>query len=251
MIRIILCGCNGAMGKKIVAQAEKRQECKIVAGIDLNSNSDYDFPVFTDINKCTVDADALIDFSHPSALENSLILAKSKNIPAVIATTGLSDEQVERIKETSKAIPIFYTGNYSIGINLLVDLVKKASALLCNDFDVEIVEAHHNQKIDAPSGTANMLFKAVQDGCCGDRYAQYDRHSVRKKRDPKEIGMHSLRGGTIVGEHQVIFAGQDEVVTISHSARSKDVFAVGSLNAANFIVNKGPGLYDMTDLIND
>ena len=175
--------------------------------------------------------------------------ATSKKIPAVLATTGYSEEQKQKVFNASKIAPIFYTSNMSIGVNLIAELCKRAATVLEDDFDIEIVEAHHNQKLDAPSGTANMLADAVVDGCNNKKELVYDRHDRRQKRDKDEIGMHAIRGGTIVGEHSVIFAGRDEIITISHSARSREIFAVGALNASLFMVGKPAGLYNMVDLI--
>ena len=193
--------------------------------------------------------DVIIDFSHPSALDSLIGYALSTGTPLVLATTGYSDEQIEKIKKSSEQIPVFFTFNMSLGINLLVELAKKATAVLGDQFDIEIVEKHHNQKIDAPSGTAIMLANAVNDTLDNKMKYTYDRHSQRKKREKNEIGIHSIRGGTIVGEHDVIFAGRDEVITLSHQASSKEVFAVGSVNAAIFMNGKKKGLYTMADFI--
>lgn len=249
MVRIILNGCNGKMGQAITACVNSRNDCEIVAGVDLDPVMLSRYPVFTDPNDITCDADVLIDFSNPSALKNVLSFCVAKNMPAVIATTGFSDEQIDEIKNVSKSIPIFFSFNMSLGVNLLVELCKKAASVLGNDFDIEIVEAHHNQKIDAPSGTAFMIANAVNEVLNNEYIYKYDRHSQRKKRSKKEIGIHAVRGGTIVGEHQVIFAGRDEIITLSHSARSKEVFAAGAISAAIFLSNKPSGLYDMTDLV--
>ena len=170
-------------------------------------------------------------------------------MPVVIATTGYSPEQIEKIKEFSKTIPIFFTFNMSIGVNLLCSLAQKAAKILGNDFDIEIIEKHHNQKIDAPSGTAIMLANAINTQFGDTLNYEYDRHSKRNKRPKNEIGIHSVRGGTIVGEHDVVFAGRDEVITLSHQALSKEVFAVGALRAAKFISNKPAGLYDMNSIM--
>lgn len=249
MLRIILNGCNGKMGQAITACVNSREDCEIVAGVDKEPIMLSRYPVFTDPHDITCEADVLIDFSHPSALKNVLSFCVSRKVPAVIATTGFSDEQIEEIKNTSNQIPVFFSFNMSLGVNLLVELCKKAASVLGNDFDIEIVEAHHNQKIDAPSGTALMLANAINQVLNNEYIYKYDRHSQRKKRSKKEIGIHAVRGGTIVGEHQVIFAGRDEIITLSHSARSKEIFAAGAISAALFLFNKPSGLYNMLDLV--
>ena len=193
-------------------------------------------------------ADVIIDFSNPAVLDDMLDYAKEHSLPCIICTTGYDEEQKAKIAEASKSVPVFYSGNMSLGINLIIELAKKAASVFGEDFDVEIVEQHHNQKLDAPSGTALMIADAVASVKPDSEYV-YDRHSYRKKRDKREIGIHSVRGGNIVGEHEIIFAGTDEVLKISHSAHSKTVFAVGALNAAVFIVGKKPGMYNMSDLL--
>ncbi len=249
MKNILLNGCNGKMGQVITSCVEQRSDCRIAAGFDINTTMLSDFPVFSDPEGYTGDADVIIDFSHPSALSGLLKFAKKRELPIVVATTGLSPEQVEEVKDASKSIPVFYSGNMSLGINLLMELAKKATAVLGGSFDIEIVEQHHNQKIDAPSGTALMLADCISSALPEQPRYVYDRHSQRKKRDKGEIGIHSIRGGTIVGEHEAIFAGRDEVITLSHSAHSKEIFATGSVNAALFLIGKQPGLYNMGDLV--
>lgn len=249
LTRLILSGCNGKMGRVITACVAERCDCQIVAGFDINTESHAGFPVYANPANCSIEADALIDFSHPSALNGVLHYVKEHRMPAVIATTGLSQEQVASIREASKVIPTFFSANMSLGINLLLDLLKKAAAILGNDFDVEILEKHHNQKLDAPSGTALMLADAVKEGLDYEPKYVYDRHSVRQKRDNAEIGFSSVRGGTIVGEHDVIFAGHDEIITLSHTAMSKEIFAVGAINAALFLTGQPAGFYNMSDLI--
>lgn len=249
MLTIILSGCCGYMGRVITQLISNRVDATIVAGVDLNTNATLPYPVYANFADIKESADVIIDFSHPAVIEKLLNFSVAKKIPAVICTTGLACEQVDFIRTSSSSVPLFYSGNMSIGINLLSALAKKASQVLGDKFDVEIIEAHHNQKIDAPSGTANMLFDAVVEGLDRQVMPEYDRHSRRQKRPINEIGMHSIRGGTIVGEHTVMFAGQDEVVTLSHSARSKEVFAVGAIKAAFYLPHKQPGLYDMNDLI--
>ena len=248
MIKAILVGCCGKMGGNITNCANNDGQIKIVAGVD-KINTGKDYPVFSDFKDINVDADVIIDFSHISLLDGILNYAKQKNMPVVLATTGYSGEQIEKIKEFSKFIPIFFTFNMSIGVNLLCSLAQKASKILGGDFDIEIIEKHHNQKIDAPSGTAIMLANAINKEFGDSLNYEYDRHSKRNKRPKNEIGIHSVRGGTIVGEHDVIFAGRDEVITLSHQALSKEVFAVGALRAAKFLVNKPSGLYDMNNIM--
>ncbi|MBR3844352.1 MAG: 4-hydroxy-tetrahydrodipicolinate reductase [Clostridia bacterium] len=249
MLKIILSGCQGHMGQVITKLVEEQENTVIIAGVDVKSDSNAPYPVYKTFSEIQEAADVIIDFSHPSVLEGLLEYCHTKHIPAVIATTGLSCCQVDTIREVSQKVALFYSGNMSLGINLLAALVKKAAQILGDRADIEIIEAHHNQKIDAPSGTANMLLDAAIEGLDKEMVPVYDRHSRRQKRDANEIGMHSIRGGTIVGEHQVIFAGKDEVVTLSHSAHSKEVFAVGAVKAAVFLADKSPGLYDMTDIV--
>lgn len=251
MIKIILSGCNGKMGQVITRLVAEDDTCSIVAGFDINNYIPNSYPVFTEIEECAVEADVIIDFSHPSALEPLLAYAAAKNIPAVIATTGLSAEQKELLAETAKIIPIFFSANMSLGINLLISLAKKAAVLLEENFDIEIIERHHNQKIDAPSGTALAIADGISEVLKNPPEYVYDRHSVRRKRKKTEIGLHAVRGGTIVGDHEVLFAGNDEVIELKHSAASKEVFAVGAVKAAKFLAGKRPGMYSMTELVNE
>lgn len=246
MTNIILCGCNGKMGAAVQSFVSQREDCSIAAGVDVSGGSQGSFPVYTSISQVKEAAQVVVDFSHPSALSGILEYCRQHpGTAAVLCTTGYSAEQTREIQEASKELPLFYSRNMSLGINLLIELAKKAEAVLGDAFDVEIVEMHHNQKIDAPSGTALMIADAIQETMGGNMVYQYDRHAQRKKREHNEIGIHSVRGGTIVGEHQVIFAGRDEVVTLTHEAHSKQVFAVGAVNAAVFLEKKTPGLYDM------
>ncbi len=249
MIKALLVGACGKMGNNICECAKNDSEIKIVAGID-KINTGKDFPIFSDFSEINVKIDVIIDFSNVALLDGILEYAKNNNTPVVIATTGYSDTQIEKIKEYSKIIPIFFTFNMSIGVNLLCSLAKKAANILGSDFDIEIIEKHHNQKIDAPSGTAIMLANAINTEFGDNLNYEYDRHSKRNKRPKNEIGIHSVRGGTIVGEHDVVFAGRDEVITLSHQALSKEVFAVGAIRAAKFISNKTAGLYDMNSILN-
>lgn len=237
------------MGHVVRESVSKRDDCEIVAGVDLQDEAGAVFPVFHSFRDVNVNADVIIDFSHPSVLEELLDFAERREIASVLATTGYSDEQVKKIHDYAERTPIFFSFNMSLGMNLMVELAKKATCILSDMFDIEIIEAHHNQKLDAPSGTALMLANAVQDALNEEYALNFDRHSDRKKRDPKEIGIHSIRGGTIVGEHTVLFAGHDEILSLSHSARSKEIFAVGALKAALFVVGKPAGLYSMSDVI--
>lgn len=249
MRKVLISGCCGKMGRVIASVIENREDCKTVAGVDLYTQPYSDFPVFKTFDEVDVPVDVIIDFSNPSVLDDMLRYAQAHKTPVVISTTGYQKEQIEQIHEAAKTIPVFFSFNMSLGINLLVELAKKATKVLGGQFDIEIVEKHHNQKIDAPSGTAIMLADAINDTLDGNCHFVYDRHSQRKKREKNEIGIHSVRGGTIVGDHEVIFAGRDEVITLSHSAYSKEVFAVGSVNAALFLADQEPGLYQMSDML--
>jgi 4-hydroxy-tetrahydrodipicolinate reductase len=251
MTKIILNGCNGKMGQVITRLVNDDSECEIVAGFDINDSIENSYPVYSNPDEFTGEADVIIDFSHPSVLTNMINYCKKRNLPIIIATTGFSAEQKEEMKEAAKEIPIFFSANMSLGINLLIALAKKATKLLEGSFDIEIVERHHNQKIDAPSGTALAIADAIDETLSYPAEYVYDRHSVRKKRKKTEIGLHAVRGGTIVGDHEVIFAGTDEVIELKHSAHSKEVFAVGAVKAAKFMVGKSAGMYDMNDLISN
>lgn len=237
------------MGQVISSCVSVRNDCEIVAGVDINNTMLSHYPVFMSFSDITCVADVIIDFSHPSVLRGMLEYAISKKLAVVVATTGLSEEQVGEIKIAAASIPLFFSFNMSLGINLLAELAKKAVAVLGGEFDIEIVEAHHNQKIDAPSGTAIMLADEINSGLAEKYDYTYDRHDKRAKREKKEIGMHAIRGGTIVGDHEIIFAGRDEIITLSHSARSKEVFGVGAVNAAVFLAGKPAGLYNMKNLV--
>ena len=248
MINIIICGASGKMGQVVERTAKENGNFNIVGGVD-KVNIGQPFPIFNKFSDINVNADVIIDFSNPALLDGMLEYAKTTKTAIVIATTGYSDNELEKIKLASKEIPIFFTFNMSLGVNLICSLAKKAASILGDGFDVEIIEKHHNQKIDAPSGTAIMLANAVNSVFDDKMSYEYDRHSKRVKRTKNEIGIHSIRGGTIVGEHDVIFAGHDEVVTISHSAQSKEVFAVGAVRAAEFLSGKSAGLYDMNSVL--
>lgn len=249
MIRIIMNGCNGKMGQVITRLAAEDKDCEIVAGVDVNTSIQNTYPVYTSLNEFDGDADVVIDFSHPSCLTGILEYCKKKRLPVILSTTGFTPEQKEEFKAASSEIPVFFSANMSLGINLLIALAKKATKLLEGNFDIEIIEKHHNQKIDAPSGTALAIADAIDETLSYPAEYIYDRHNVRRKRGPHEIGIHAVRGGTIVGEHEVLFAGTDEVIELKHSAHSKEVFAVGAIKAAKFITSKPAGMYDMNDLI--
>lgn len=249
MTNLIITGANGKMGKVLQSIIDNRDDCKIVAGVDLNTEQNGSFPVYSSIAEVNEDADVIIDFSNPVLLDDLLEYSKNTGVALVIATTGYSDDEKQKIYDASKISPIFFTYNMSLGINLLANLAKKATEILGNDFDIEIIEKHHNQKIDAPSGTALMLADAICEVTPQPMKYEFDRHSKREKRTKNEIGLHAVRGGTIVGEHDIIFAGRDEIITLSHSARSKEIFAVGAVNAAVYMSGKQPGMYDMKELI--
>lgn len=251
MKKIIISGCCGRMGRVIASCMQDRKDSEVVAGVDRVAEQYARFPVYTEIDAVREKADVIIDFSHPSALEGLLGYSRRTGTALVLATTGYSQEQIMQIKEAACEVPIFFSFNMSLGVNLLAELAKKATAVLGGQFDIEIVEKHHNQKIDAPSGTALMLADAVNETLEEKCQYVYDRHSQRKKRGKNEIGIHSVRGGTIVGEHEIIFAGRDEVITLAHSAASKEVFAVGAVNAAVFMAGKPAGLYDMSSMLKD
>lgn len=250
MIRVIMHGCNGKMGHTISNLIAQDPTCKMVAGIDINTTSYFDYPVFASLDTCDVIADVIIDFSIAHAVEGLLNSAIQKNIPVVVCTTGLSKEQIDRVQQASKKVPILFSANMSLGVNLLVSLVQKATQILAPaNFDIEIVEKHHNQKLDAPSGTALYIADSINEVLDNSYDYCYDRSQFREKRGKKEIGIHAVRGGNIVGEHQVIFAGQDEIIEINHMAHSKDVFAVGAVNAAKYLAGKPIGMYNMGHVI--
>lgn len=248
MIKIILNGCNGKMGQVITKLVADTEDCEIVCGIDINTKVENTYPVYKSFNEFDGKGDVIIDFSHPSTLAGELEYAKTTKTPAIVCTTGLSAEQKQDIVEASKEVAMFFSANMSLGVNLLINLVKKATEILEENFDIEIIEKHHNQKIDAPSGTALAIADAISETLTKEAEYTYDRHSVRKKRSKNEIGIHSLRGGSIVGEHSVIYAGQDEFIEIKHQATSKEVFAVGAVRAAKFLAGKPAGMYEMKDL---
>ncbi len=250
MIKVIMHGCNGKMGQMISGLIAADGEIELVAGIDAYDEGKNPYPVFKNIKECDVAADAIIDFSTASAVDGLLDYCVEKKLPAVVCTTGLSEEQIVTLKEASKKVAILKSANMSLGINMLLKLLKDATAVLAPaGFDIEIVEKHHNQKLDAPSGTALALADSINEELDNSYRYVYDRSQIREKRSQKEIGISAVRGGTIVGDHDVIFAGADEVITFSHRAYSKAVFGKGAIQAAKFLAGKPAGLYDMSDVI--
>ena len=250
MTKIIMLGCNGRMGLMITDMVKQDDECTIVAGIDIVDNRDNGYPVYTKLADCDVEADAIIDFTSATDFESRMDYAVDKQIPIIECSTGLSEEQMDYLKKTSEKVAVLKSANMSLGINLLMKLLKEAAVKLAGDgFDVEIVEKHHNQKLDAPSGTALALADSINEAMGNEYEYVYDRSQVRKKRDAKEIGISAVRAGTIVGEHEVIFAGLDEVIEFKHTAYSKAVFGKGAVQAAKFLAGREPGLYDMQDVI--
>ena len=248
-MKIILCGACGRMGRN-VAQLCSERGVTVTAGVDV-APAAMPFPVYPDFSDIREEADAVIDFSPASSVKERLDFCKARKIGIVIAGTAFSDEDEALIRAAADVIPVFQTGNLSVGVNLLQMLVKKAAEVLGDGFDAEIVERHHNMKKDAPSGTALMLAKSVNEGFGGSKENVYGRHGLVGARKKSEIGIHAVRGGTIVGEHEVMFAGQDEIVTLSHSARSRMVFAEGALRAAEWLTSQPAGKYDMNDLLAD
>ncbi len=250
MIKILLSGANGRMGKAISSLVAESEQAEIICGVDLNTENYGGFPVFASFESVTEKPDVIIDFSNPANFDNVMNYAEKNHLPVIMATTGLTKEQRDRLTEASKTIPVFFSANMSLGVNLICELAKKASAFLGDSFDIEIVERHHNQKLDAPSGTALAIADAINEELSGQGRYVYDRHSVRKKRERNEIGIHAVRGGTIVGDHTVIFAGNNEVIELKHSASSREVFAAGAVKAAIFMAGKPAGFYNMSNLIN-
>lgn len=250
MTRIIMHGCNGAMGQMITKIVKEQDDAQIVAGIDVVNNRDNGYPVFTSLEDCDVEADVIIDFASAKAVDHLLEYCVEKQIPVVLCTTGLSEEQLKKVEEASKKVAVLKSANMSLGINTLFRLVQEAAKVLAAaDFDIEIVEKHHNQKLDAPSGTALALADAINEAMDQQYEYIYDRSDRREKRDKKELGISAVRGGNIVGEHEIIFAGLDEVIEFKHTAYSKAVFAKGSVSAAKFLKGKPAGHYDMKDVI--
>ncbi len=250
MIRIIMHGCNGAMGQVISRLAADMEQVEIVAGIDPDDRVVFGYPVFQSLETCGVEADVVVDFASAKAVDHLLEYCGEKGLPLVLCTTGLSEQQAAQVKKTAEKTAVLRSANMSLGINTLLKLLQDAAKVLAGaGFDVEIVEKHHNRKVDAPSGTALALADSINEAMGHAYHYQYDRSLNQARRDPHEIGIQAVRGGTIVGEHEVIFAGQDEVVTFSHTAYSKAVFAKGALEAARFLAGKKPGFYTMADVI--
>jgi len=250
MTRIIMHGCNGRMGQIISEICREDPDSEIVEGVDVTAQKEQSYPVFTDIMKCDIQADVVIDFSTAKAVDAVFNYCVERNLPLILCTTGLSEEQLEKADQASKTVAILKSANMSIGINTLFEILQKAAKVLSPaGFDVEIVEKHHNQKLDAPSGTALALADAVNDAMNQIYEYKFDRSRERRKRDAKEIGISAVRGGTIVGEHEVIFAGKDEVIEIKHTAYSRSVFGKGAVEAAKFIKGKEAGYYDMREVV--
>lgn len=251
MTKVIMHGCNGKMGQVITGICNNDPEVEIVAGIDISDHIKTNpYPVFKNINDCNVEADAVIDFASAKAVDALLDYCVAKKLPVVLCTTGLSEDQIAKVNEASTKTAVLRSANMSLGINLLLKVVKEVAAKLAPaGFDIEIVEKHHNQKLDAPSGTALALADSINDELDNQYHYVYDRSTERKKRDEKEIGISAVRGGSIVGEHEIIFAGTDEVITLEHTAYSKAIFANGAVQAAKFLNGKAAGLYDMSQVI--
>lgn len=250
MISVIINGACGHMGRAVAEVCAADPDVEVVAGIDAFGEAAFDFPLYRGLTDCTEAADVIIDFSTAAAVDELVAYGVERSIPMVICTTGLSDTQVESIREASAQVAVLRSGNMSLGVNLLMKLVKDAArALYPNGFDAEIVEMHHHRKLDAPSGTALMLADSLNEAVEGVCHYTYDRSGRREARDPKEIGISSLRGGTVVGMHNVIFAGTDEMIELKHTAFSRAIFARGAVSAARFLAQKEPGLYDMEDVI--
>jgi 4-hydroxy-tetrahydrodipicolinate reductase len=250
MIKMIMHGCNGAMGQVITGLAAEEKNITIVAGIDPSERKNDSYPVFSSLKECDIPADVIVDFASVKAVDGLLDYSREKKIPVVVCTTGLSEEQIKKIEEISNHVAVLRSANMSLGVNLLMKLVKEAAEVLAiAGFDIEILEKHHNKKLDAPSGTALALADSINEAMDQEYHYVYDRSQLRKARDKKEIGIQAVRGGTIVGEHDVIFAGKDEVVTFNHTAYSKAIFAQGAVSAAKYLAGKGPGLYTMKDVI--
>ena len=250
MIRVIMHGCNGKMGQVITGLMAGDETAGIVAGVDAFNQTAGAYPVFKSLAECNVEADVVIDFSAAGAVDGLLQACVEKGLPCVLCTTGLSEEQLKKVEDASKKVAILKSANMSLGINMLLKLLKEATGILAPaGFDIEIVEKHHNQKVDAPSGTALALADSINEELDREYTYVYDRSQTREKRSKKEIGISAVRGGTIVGDHDVIFAGADEVITFSHRAYSKAVFGKGAIQAAKFLAGKPAGLYDMSDVI--
>ncbi len=250
MIKVIMHGCNGMMGRMISDLMTDDAQARIVAGIDLNTAQKYDYPVFESLEECTVKADVIIDFASVKGIDALLSYCVSRQVPVVLCTTGLSEEQLLKVEEASKKVAVLKSANMSLGINTLLNLLQKAAQVFAPaGFDMEIVERHHNKKLDAPSGTALALADSIREALDSDYHYVYDRSQEKKRREKSEIGISAVRGGTIVGEHEVIFAGADEVIEFKHTAYSKAVFGKGAIQAAKFLAGKPAGYYNMSHVI--
>ena len=250
MTKMIMHGCNGRMGHVIVDLVKEDADIEVVAGVDAFGENSYDFPVFKSLDECNVEADVIVDFSNASAVNGLLDYCVAHQVPVVLCSTGLSNEQLDKVSETSKKVAVLKSANMSVGVNALLKVLKEVSPLFAAaGFDIEIVEKHHNQKLDAPSGTAIALADSINESLNNEYEYVYDRSERREKRPVKEIGISAVRGGTIVGDHDVIFAGHDEVVTLSHRAYSRAIFGKGAIEAAKFLAGKGAGMYDMADVL--
>ena len=250
MTKMIMCGCNGHMGQVITGICKEDPEVEIVAGIDVYDGIKNEYPVFSKVEDCQVDADVIIDFSNVSVVDGLLDYSVKRKIPVVLCTTGLSKEQLDHVQEASRQVAVLKSANMSLGINTLMKLLAEAAKVLAPaGFDMEIVEKHHNQKLDAPSGTALALADSMNEALEADYEYKYDRSQERKKRETYEIGIQAVRGGNIVGEHEVIFAGTDEVITFKHTATSKAVFGKGAVEAGKYLAGKPAGMYDMSHVI--
>ena len=250
MVRAIMHGCNGRMGQVVSGLVKEDAGIEFVAGIDSYTEKKNDYPVFAKISDCDVEADVIIDFSNAAAVDDLLDYCVEKQVPVVLCSTGLSEEQLQKVEEASKKVAVLKSANMSLGINLLLKLLQNATRVLAPaGYDIELVERHHNQKLDAPSGTAIALADSINESMDNAYEYVYDRSQVRKKREAKEIGISTVRGGTIVGEHEVIYAGTDEVIEFKHTAYSRTVFGKGAVEAAKFLAGKEAGRYDMADVI--
>lgn len=249
MVKIVIQGISGRMGQALCRLIDARNDCTVVAGIDLQANEQAVPPVYASLYDMKEEADVLIDFSSPAATAKSIAYCAEKHLPCVVCTTGLDETTEQALKALSAQVAVFKSANMSLGINLLIELARTATQMLGLDYDIEIIEKHHHNKVDAPSGTALMIADEINDAANNAYTYVYDRSKVRQPRDKHELGLHAVRGGSIVGDHDVLFCGPDEVITISHSAASREVFANGAVNAAVFLAGKPAGMYTMKDMI--
>ncbi|WP_426349504.1 4-hydroxy-tetrahydrodipicolinate reductase [Alloiococcus sp. CFN-8] len=249
MTNILLNGCMGKMGKTVTRLAKDNPDINIAAGIDRNISEDNDYPVFSSVKDVNIDYDVLLDFSRPDSLYELLSFSIKNKKPIILCTTGYTEEQLDKIKEAAEVIPVFRSANMSLGVNVMSQLLNALAPILYGDFDIEIIEKHHNEKVDSPSGTALLLADSIRSSLKEETHLVLGRNG-NKKRDNKDIGIHAIRGGSIVGDHEVIFASKGEIIEITHKAMSRDVFAYGALKACSFIIDKPAGLYDMNDVVN-